>query len=67
MECQFAFEFLIQKLTIAPVLAYPNFMFEKDTSVNSLGAVLSQKQEGNQLHAVHSFHQLSVVCNKNNY
>ena len=49
-ECMNAFECLKQKLTSAPVLAYPDFnlpfIVEVDASIQGLGAVLSQKQNG---------------------
>ena len=55
-ECQLAFDSLKQKLTTAPVLVYPNFersfVLETNASIKVLGAVLSQKQENNQLHPV---------------
>ena len=49
---QVAFENLIEKLTTAPVLAYPNsedmFILDTDASDHSIGAVLSQVQGGTE-------------------
>lgn len=49
-ECQQAFNQLKEKLTSAPLLAYADFsepfILEIDASINGLGAVLSQKQDG---------------------
>lgn len=49
-ECQIAFDHLRTLLTIAPVLAYPDytksFVMETDASNEGLGAVLSQEQDG---------------------
>ena len=45
-----AFKSLIEKLIIAPILAYPNpddmFILYTDASDHSIGAVLSQVQDG---------------------
>ena len=49
-DCQAAFDLLKQKLTQAPVLAYPSFdhpyILETDASIQGLGAILSQDQDG---------------------
>ena len=48
-DCQYAFDSLKQKLTEAPVLAYPSFdrdfVLETDASIKGIGAILSQKQD----------------------
>jgi hypothetical protein len=50
--CQKAFEQLKEALTTAPLLAYPQigaeFILDTDASDSSVGAVLSQKQEGEE-------------------
>ena len=55
-ECQIAFQELKQRLSSAPILAYPNFdaqfVVETNASIKGLGAVLSQVQEGGNLHPV---------------
>lgn len=52
-ECQAAFDSLKSKLIVAPILTYPNFdldfIVETDASVKGLGAILSQRQNGNLL------------------
>ena len=49
-KCQQLFNDLKSRLSTAPVLAYPNFqqrfMVETDASIQGLGSVLSQLQEG---------------------
>ena len=51
-ECQMAFENLKQALTNTPILAYPrnedSFFLETDASNTSMGAVLSQIQDGKE-------------------
>ena len=54
-DCQTAFDHLKQKLTQAPVLSYPSFdhpyIVETDASIQGLGAILSQEQDG-RIHPV---------------
>ena len=51
-----AFDYLKNQLETAPILACPNFdlpfVLETDTSIQGLGAILSQKQPDGQLHPV---------------
>ena len=55
-QCQKAFNLLKQKLTEAPILAYPNFyngfILETDASCSGLGAIPSQVQEDGHVHPV---------------
>ena len=55
-RCEAAFQTLKQKLTTAPILAYPDFslgyFLETDASIHGLGAVLSQKQPDGRIHPV---------------
>ena len=55
-ECCQAFEELKQKLTTAPVLAYPDFgrefILETGASMQGIGAVLGQHQDDKKLHPV---------------
>ena len=50
IECQQCFDHLKHLMTSAPILGYPDFnlpfILETDASLNGLGAVLSQKQDG---------------------
>ena len=51
-ECQLAFEALKERLTSAPILAYPEaegtFILDTDASQSGIGAVLSQIQDGRE-------------------
>ena len=51
--CTEAFQILKHKLTSAPVLGFPDFelpfILEVDSSLEGIGAVLSQKQEGRKV------------------
>ena len=55
-RCEAAFQTLKQKLTTAPILAYPDFslgyFLETNASIHGLGAVLSQKQPDGRIHPV---------------
>ena len=54
-ECEEAFNILKQKLTEAPILAYPSkdpthrFILDTDAIDEGIGAVLSQEQEGEKV------------------
>ena len=52
VDCQAAFEALIERVTTAPVLAFANyqqpFLVQTDASRDGLGAVLVQKQDGKE-------------------
>ena len=54
--CEEAFSTQKQKLTEAPMLAYPSFdkdfALETDASIQGIGAVLSQSQDDGRLHPV---------------
>jgi len=56
-DCQSAFETIKEKLTITPVLRGPNwtlpFHIQTDSSNESIGAVLGQKEEGEGMHAIY--------------
>lgn len=51
-ECQQAFETIKERLTTAPIMAFPNledpFILDTDASDTAIGAVLSQVQEGQE-------------------
>ena len=51
-ECQIAFDTLVERLTSPPVLAYADFsrpfVVSTDASIDGLGAVLYQEQEGHE-------------------
>ena len=54
-DCQKTFDRLKQSLITPPVLCYPKFdssfvVLEKDASIKSIGAILSQVQEDGQCH-----------------
>ena len=55
-ECQEGFDQLKKTLIEAPVLVYPDytkpFILEMDASLKSLGAVLSQKGDDNEVHVI---------------
>ena len=69
-HCQDAFEALKSKLTTAPVLSYPmpeegSFILDTDASNQSIGAVLSQEQEGEERVSAYASHTLN--CAEKNY
>ena len=55
-ECEIVFWELKERLTTSPVVAYPDFnrafIVETDASAQGIGAVLSQQQEDQRLHAI---------------
>ena len=55
-ECQEGFDALKHALTMAPVLAYPDytqpFILETDASLKGLGAVLSQKGKDGEVRVI---------------
>ena len=69
-ECQAAMDLLKDRLTSAPVLAYPSFTkpytLETDASIKGIGAVLSQRQEDGKLHPV-AYASRSLSAAERNY
>lgn len=69
-ECETAFQVLKEKLTSAPVLAYPSFekpfVLETDASITGIGAVLSQPQEDGLLHPI-AYASRSLTTGERNY
>ena len=69
-DCQYAFDSLNQKLTKAPVLAYPSFdrdfVLETDASIKGIGTILSQKQDDEKLHPV-AFASRALSQSEKNY
>ena len=70
--CTEAFQILKHKLTSAPVLGSPDFelpfILEVDSSLEHIGAVLSQKQEGRKLVLVYASRSLKEAeQNMKNY
>ena len=68
-DLQTSFDHLKQKLIQAPVLSYPSFdhpyILETDASIQSLGAILSQEQDG-RIHPV-AYASCSLSPQKRNY
>ena len=62
-ECEVAFRTLISKLTSAPILAYADyelpFLVQTDASIQGLGAVLIQQQEGQERVVAYASRSLS--------
>ena len=69
-ECSATFNELKNKLTTAPVLAYPrfdrDFILETDASILGLGAVLSQVQDDGKPHPI-SFASRALSNSEKNY
>ena len=63
MEADHAFQKLKHLLTVAPVLGYPTmedpFVLDMDASLNGVGAVLSQVQDGQERALSYYSHRLS--------
>ena len=70
IEAQAAMERLKERLTKAPVLAYPSFgkpfTLETDASTNGIGAVLSQEQDDRRLHPI-AYASRSLSAAERNY
>ena len=69
-QCQEAFEHLKCLLTTATLLVFPNFsvpfLLETDASIQGLGAVLAQRQEGGEIKPV-AYASRSLQKHKKNY
>ena len=58
-----AMTLLKEKLTIAPVLAFPAFTVETDVSISGIRAVLLQRQDDGKLHPVaYTSRSLTLFC-----
>jgi hypothetical protein len=70
IECDKAFDILKQKLNTAPFIVYPNWEIEfhvlVDASGISLGAILSQPEEGNMDHPIY-FSRRKLSQSEHNY
>ena len=68
--CEIAMTQLKEKLTTAPVLAFPavdrDFTVETDASISGIGAVLSQRQDEGKLHPV-AYASRSLSAAERNY
>lgn len=69
-ECETSFQTLKEKLTSAPVLAYPSFekpfVLETDASIAGIGVVLSQPQTDGLLHPI-AYASCSLTTGERNY
>ena len=67
-ECGVAFQTLISKLTSAPILAYADydlpFVIQTDASLEGLGAVLTQQQDGRERVVAYASRTLSSAEKK---